>query len=83
VDVIGLGMGEPDFDTPDNIKKAGISAIERGETKYTAVDGIVELKRAICDKFLRENSLNYELSQILVAPGAKPIIYQCHGCDFK
>jgi len=74
-DVIGLGAGEPDFDTPDNIKKAGIEAIERGETKYTAVDGIPELKQAICDKFKRENGLDYTPAQAYVAPGGKPIIY--------
>ena len=74
-DVIGLGAGEPDFDTPDNIKAAAIDAINRGETKYTAVDGIPELKKAICAKFKRENGLDYEPSQAFVAPGGKPIIY--------
>lgn len=74
-DVIGLGAGEPDFDTPDNIKKAAIEAINRGETKYTAVDGIPELKQAICDKFKRENGLEYTPAQAFVAPGGKPIIY--------
>ena len=74
-DVIGLGAGEPDFDTPDNIKRAAIAAIERGETKYTAVDGIPELKQAVCDKFKRENGLSYEPSQALVAPGGKAVIY--------
>ncbi len=74
-DVIGLGAGEPDFDTPENIKQAAISAIERGETKYTAVDGIPELKQAICEKFQRENELSYEQSQVLVAPGGKAVIY--------
>ena len=74
-DVIGLGAGEPDFDTPDNIKQAAIDAINRGETKYTAVDGIPELKQAIADKFKRENGLDYEPSQCFVAPGGKPIIY--------
>jgi len=74
-DVIGLGAGEPDFDTPDNIKRAAIAAIERGETKYTAVDGIPELKQAICDKFERENALSYTPSQVLVAPGGKAVIY--------
>jgi len=74
-DVIGLGAGEPDFDTPDNIKRAAIAAIERGETKYTAVDGIPELKQAICDKFKRENALSYTPSQVLVAPGGKAVIY--------
>jgi len=75
VDVIGLGAGEPDFDTPDNIKQAAIRAIERGETKYTAVDGIAELKDAICAKFQRENDLTYSPSQVIVSPGGKPIIY--------
>ncbi|MCV6547769.1 MAG: pyridoxal phosphate-dependent aminotransferase [Cohaesibacter sp.] len=74
-DVIGLGAGEPDFDTPDNIKQAGIDAIARGETKYTAVDGIPELKAAIAAKFKRENGLDYEPAQCYVAPGGKPIIY--------
>ncbi len=74
-DVIGLGAGEPDFDTPDNIKKAAIEAIDRGETKYTAVDGIPELKQAIVDKFKRENGLDYATNQVHVAPGGKPVIY--------
>lgn len=74
-DVIGLGAGEPDFDTPDNIKQAAIDAINRGETKYTAVDGISELKAAVCDKFKRENDLSYTPAQILVSPGGKAIIY--------
>ena len=75
VDVIGLGAGEPDFDTPDNIKEAAIEAIRRGETKYTAVDGIPELKAAICAKFKRENGLDYAPNQAFVAPGGKPIIF--------
>ncbi len=74
-DVIGLGAGEPDFDTPENIKQAAIAAIQRGETKYTAVDGIPELKQAICAKFKRENDLTYEPSQVLVAPGGKAVLY--------
>lgn len=74
-DVIGLGAGEPDFDTPDNIKTAAIDAINRGETKYTAADGIAELKQAICDKFKRENGLDYEPSQISVGTGGKQVIY--------
>ncbi|MGL1919486.1 MAG: pyridoxal phosphate-dependent aminotransferase [Hyphomicrobiales bacterium] len=74
-DVIGLGAGEPDFDTPDNIKAAAIDAINRGETKYTAVEGIPELKQAIVDKFKRENNLDYDLSQVFAAPGGKPILY--------
>ena len=74
-DVIGLGAGEPDFDTPENIKQAAIDAINRGETKYTAVDGTPKLKVAIVEKFKRENKLNYELNQISVGTGGKQIIY--------
>ena len=74
-DIIGLGAGEPDFDTPDNIKEAAIDAIRRGETKYTAVDGTPKLKKAIQSKFSRENNLSYELSQISVGTGGKQIIY--------
>lgn len=74
-DVIGLGAGEPDFDTPDNIKNAAKKAIDEGKTKYTAVDGIPELKKAICDKFKRENELDYNVSQVSVASGGKQIIY--------
>jgi len=73
--IIGLGAGEPDFDTPDNIKEAAIDAINRGETKYTAVDGIPELKQAIVNKFQRENNINYNVNQIFVAPGGKAIIF--------
>ncbi|MBU6298218.1 MAG: pyridoxal phosphate-dependent aminotransferase [Alphaproteobacteria bacterium] len=74
-DVIGLGAGEPDFDTPDNIKEAAIAAIRRGETKYTAVEGIPELRKAITGKFKRENDLDYTSSQTFVAAGGKAIIY--------
>ena len=74
-DVIGLGAGEPDFDTPDNIKQAGIAAIEAGKTKYTAPDGIPELKAAICEKFARENGLSYTPDQVSVASGGKQILY--------
>lgn len=74
-DVIGLGAGEPDFDTPDNIKEAAIRAINEGKTKYTAVDGIPELKKAICEKFKRDNDLDYEPSQVTVGTGGKQIIY--------
>ncbi|MDC3272947.1 pyridoxal phosphate-dependent aminotransferase [Hyphomicrobiales bacterium] len=73
--IIGLGAGEPDFDTPDNIKEAAIDAINRGETKYTAVDGIPELKQAIVNKFQRENNVIYNTNQIFVAPGGKAIIF--------
>jgi aspartate aminotransferase len=74
-DVITLAAGEPDFDTPDNIKEAAIRAIRDGKTKYTNVDGIPELKAAICGKFARENGLAYTPSQINVSPGGKPVIY--------
>src|SRR5215475_9134153 len=74
-DVIGLGAGEPDFDTPDNIKEAAIAAIRRGDTKYTVFDGRIELKQAICGKFKRENGLDYETSQITVSSGGKQVLY--------
>ena len=74
-DVIGLGAGEPDFDTPDNIKEAAIRAIADGRTKYTAVDGIPELKRAVADKFARENGLDYAPAQVSVGSGGKQVIY--------
>jgi aspartate aminotransferase len=74
-DVIGLGAGEPDFDTPDNVKQAAIAAIQRGETKYTAVDGIPELKRAIVAKFARENDLTYKPAEITVGSGGKQVLY--------
>src|ERR1041384_3780974 len=71
-DVIGLGAGEPDFDTPENIKRAAVKAIEGGKaSKYTAVDGIPELKAAIARKFKRENGLEYRPSQIIVGTGGK------------
>ncbi|MFZ4684273.1 MAG: pyridoxal phosphate-dependent aminotransferase [Hyphomonadaceae bacterium] len=73
--VIGLGAGEPDFDTPDNVKQAAIKAIQDGKTKYTDVDGIPELKEAICAKFRRENGLDYRPSQVNVSPGGKPVIF--------
>src|ERR1043166_7276699 len=74
-DVIALSQGEPDFDTPANIRAAGIAAIERGETRYTVFDGRIELKRAICDKFKRENGLDYEPGQITVSSGGKQVLY--------
>ena len=74
-DVIGLGAGEPDFDTPDNIKQAAVEAIKRGETKYTAVDGIPELKLAIAEKFQRENGLTYKPTEITVGSGGKQVLY--------
>ena len=73
--VIGLGAGEPDFDTPDNIKEAAIHAIEAGKTKYTDVDGIPELKEAIIAKFKRENGLTYKPNQIIVGTGGKQVLY--------
>ena len=75
VDVIGLGAGEPDFPTPDHVKRAGMEAIEANRTKYTAVDGIGELKNAIIKKFRRDNDLDYTAGQIHVAPGGKPVIF--------
>jgi aspartate aminotransferase len=74
-DVIGLGAGEPDFDTPQNIKDAAVRAIAAGKTKYTAVDGIPELKAAICAKFLRENGLTYTPAQVTVGTGGKQTLY--------
>ena len=74
-DVIGLGAGEPDFDTPDNIKEAAIKAIKDGDTKYTAIDGTPVLKQAIVDKFKRENNLTYTPDQITVGAGGKHVIY--------
>jgi aspartate aminotransferase len=74
-DIISLGAGEPDFDTPENIKEAAIRAIREGKTKYTTVDGIPELKEAIAAKFARENGLSYKPSQVNVSPGGKPVIF--------
>ncbi|MBO1039769.1 pyridoxal phosphate-dependent aminotransferase [Brucella pituitosa] len=74
-DVIGLGAGEPDFDTPDNIKQAAIDAINRGETKYTPVAGIPELRQAIVAKFKRENGLDYKPEQVIVGTGGKQILF--------
>ncbi len=74
-DVIGLGAGEPDFDTPENIRQAGINAINEGKTRYTAVDGIPELKAAICAKFKRENDLTYTPAQVTVGTGGKQVLY--------
>src|SRR5271168_509206 len=75
-DVIGLGAGEPDFDTPENIKEAAIKAIRDGKaSKYTAVDGIPELKAAIARKFKRENQLDYKPAQIIVGTGGKQVLY--------
>jgi aspartate aminotransferase len=74
-DIIGLAAGEPDHDTPQNIKDAAIEAIRRGETKYTPVEGIPELRKAIVQKFKRENGLDYTVAQTFVAPGGKAVIY--------
>ena len=74
-DVIGLGAGEPDFDTPENIKQAAIEAIKRGETKYTPVAGIPELRQAIVAKFKRENGLEYKPEQVIVGTGGKQILF--------
>ena len=74
-DVIGLGAGEPDFDTPENIKNAAIKAIKSGDTKYTAVDGTPVLKKAIVDKFKRENKIKYTIDQITVGTGGKQVLY--------
>ena len=74
-DVIGLAAGEPDFDTPDNIKDAAIRAIHEGKTKYTDVDGLPELKAAVAAKFARENGLTYTPAQVNISPGGKPVIY--------
>src|ERR1700751_5692709 len=79
-DVIGLGAGEPDFDTPEHIKRAAIRAIEGGKAaKYTAVDGIPELKAAIARKFKRENGLDYKPSQIIIGTGGKQVPYNALG----
>ncbi|MTH76119.1 pyridoxal phosphate-dependent aminotransferase [Paracoccus aestuariivivens] len=74
-DIISLSAGEPDFDTPEHIREAAKAAIDAGHTRYTAVDGIPELKRAICDKFLRENGLEYTPAQVTVGTGGKQILY--------
>ena len=74
-DIISLSMGEPDYDTPENIKQAAIVAINKGDTKYTAVDGTAALKKAVINKFKRENNLEYKPSEICVSTGAKQVIY--------
>ncbi len=75
MDVIGLGAGEPDFDTPENIKEAAIKAIRDGRTKYTPIDGIPELKQAICAKFKRENGIDYTVDEISVGTGGKQVLF--------
>ena len=82
-DIIGLGAGEPDFDTPENIKKAAIQAINDGDTKYTPVDGTPELKKAIKAKFKRENNLDYELDEISVGTGGKQIIFNAFAVSLN
>ncbi|SDI68460.1 pyridoxal phosphate-dependent aminotransferase [Lutimaribacter saemankumensis] len=74
-DIIGLSAGEPDFDTPEHIRAAGIAAIEAGHTRYTQVDGIPELKQAICAKFARDNGLDYKPAQVTVGTGGKQVLY--------
>ncbi|MEM8794368.1 MAG: pyridoxal phosphate-dependent aminotransferase [Pseudomonadota bacterium] len=82
-DVIALGAGEPDFDTPDNIKEAGIAAINRGETKYTAVPGIIELREAIVEKYKRENALTYTADQVIVGTGGKQVLYNAFAATLN
>src|SRR5260221_6190936 len=74
-DIVSLSVGEPDFDTPQNIQEAAIAAMRRGETRYTVFDGSIELKRAVCAKFKRENGLDYETSQITISAGGKQVLY--------
>lgn len=75
IEIVPMGSGEPDFDTPENIQKAGIYAIENGQTRYTAVDGTPALKQAIIDKFQRENNLEYTASEVMVSSGGKQVFY--------
>ncbi|MBS4535980.1 pyridoxal phosphate-dependent aminotransferase [Clostridium sp. D2Q-14] len=75
IDVIGFGAGEPDFKTPENIRRAGVQAIEEGKTGYTSASGINELKQAVCDKFKRDNDLNYNLENIIISSGAKHSLF--------
>jgi aspartate aminotransferase len=74
-DVIGLGAGEPDFDTPEHVKAAAVKAMADGKTKYTAVDGIAELKQAIIDKFKRENNIDCTAAEVSVGTGGKQVLY--------
>lgn len=83
IDVIGLGAGEPDFDTPDHIKKAAIEAIQQGQTKYTPVSGTPALKKAVIDKFKRENGLDYAANQIIVSNGAKQVIFNAFSATLN
>ena len=75
IQIVSMGSGEPDFDTPTNIQKAAIKAIGNGETRYTAADGTPELKKAICEKFIRENGLDYSLNEVMVSCGGKQVFY--------
>ena len=75
LNIISLSVGEPDFDTPQNIKEAGIAAINQGKTKYTAVDGMPELKEAICNKFHKDNELTYSKDQVIVSTGGKQVLF--------
>ena len=81
--VISLGAGEPDFDTPDNIKEAGIAAIKRGETKYTPVPGIPQLREAIVAKFKRENNIDYTAAQVIVGTGGKHILFNAFAATMN
>ena len=74
-DIIGLGAGEPDFDTPENIKVAANAAINDGQTKYTPIPGTLALREAICEKFIRDNGLRYTPEQVIVSCGGKQVIY--------
>src|SRR6202162_1937372 len=75
IDVISFGAGEPDFDTPERIKDAAIQALKRGQTKYTEVGGIPELRAALCTKFQRDNDLHYDPSEVLISVGGKHTIF--------
>src|SRR5210317_2126597 len=82
-DVIGLGAGEPDFDTPDNVKNAAIEAIKNGETKYTAVDGTPALKKAIVKKFSKDNNIEYKIDEVIVSVGGKQVLYNALMCSIN
>lgn len=82
-DVIGLGAGEPDFDTPDHIKNAAIEAIKNGETKYTAVDGTPALKKAIVKKFSKDNNIEYNIDEVIVSVGGKQVLYNALMCSIN
>ena len=82
-DIISLGLGEPDFDTPDHVKQAAIEAIHAGDTKYTAVDGTAALKLAVIDKFQRDNGLSYRPDQITVGSGGKQVLYNAFMCSLE